>query len=62
MPVDEYDSDWDIMPDGAWSECDNEDDANPMDVAQPVEDYDSDEDEIDNDEARQCVEQGFQIC
>ena len=41
------------MPDGEWSECDVGDTADPMDVAQPVEDYDSDEDEIDNEESRQ---------
>ena len=72
MPVDEYDSDGDLMPDGAFSESDNGDVANPSDVNEPVEDYDSEiddpstfsefVDDVDDTEMQQLVQQGFEVC
>ena len=61
--MDGYDSDKDLMPDGALSESDDGDAATHSDVIEPAEEYDSDIDvDGDDPEIQQLVKQGFEVC
>ena len=69
--MDEYDSDDDLMPDGAFSKSDDCDFANPSDVNELIEEYDSEiddpstfsefEDDVDDTELQQLVEQASRV-
>ena len=58
MPVDEYDYDGDLMPDGSSSESGSDDHDSEVDVSSTFPEFDDDE---DDDEIQQLVEQGFGV-